>query len=596
MCSLLCCLFAVVTCSTAQNLPPERAVDWHLAGLRQQFPAVDRWVDVTDFGAVGDGVTNDTHALRAALASLNGHSGGVYIPPGNYLLQHHVLLHDSVIIHGAGATQTTLLLNHDTAGLAAYGSVGTLVPVLEGHAKNSTWIRVQNPNIFQPNGWLEIQQTNGSWYVPEIQEEWADDAVGQLIRIGQIAGDTLWLHSPLRASYDSALAPAARPVFPVEHVGIECLKLQHIDSNYVSSFPNIDLRFCVESRIAGIESHYSCAPHIALTSCSNIEVTGSYIHHAWHYTGAGRRGYGVSIERHSGECVVENNIFHDLRHSMMAKVGVNGNVFGYNYSFAPHRAEPIAEFSGDFSLHGHWPYANLFEGNHVQNIILDHFWGPSGEHNTLFRNLVEMYGIVFTESDNTALQTDGQNVIGNVITRATADSGDAVLLSPFFTLFYGLLGADHFEYGNLVEGVVTPANTTALTETSFYFSGLPDFWPQGLAFPPFGLPNTTTQGQLPAQQRYQLGTELTICPEMEPATLVSEPSRENGVKLFPNPATDVLHLSMPVASIEAYDLLGRKLGEWQHVASIPLHNLPGGLCVFRVSNGDKTSTHNVFIR
>ncbi|MBM4395981.1 MAG: hypothetical protein FJ087_09850 [Deltaproteobacteria bacterium] len=54
---------------------------------------------------------------------------------------------------------------------------------------------------------------------------------------------------------------------------------------------------------------------------------------------------------------------------MMVTTGANGNVFGYNYSRDPYRSETINDFSGDISVHGHWPFANLFEGNVVANVM-----------------------------------------------------------------------------------------------------------------------------------------------------------------------------------------------------------------------------------
>lgn len=41
------------------------------------------WVDVKDFGAVGDGVADDTNAFLIAIAKTNG-SGGVFVPAGIY--------------------------------------------------------------------------------------------------------------------------------------------------------------------------------------------------------------------------------------------------------------------------------------------------------------------------------------------------------------------------------------------------------------------------------------------------------------------------------------------------------------------------------
>ena len=44
-------------------------------------------VNLKDFGAVGDGVTDDTAAIRAAFLFASGRPGaGVKIPPGKYLL------------------------------------------------------------------------------------------------------------------------------------------------------------------------------------------------------------------------------------------------------------------------------------------------------------------------------------------------------------------------------------------------------------------------------------------------------------------------------------------------------------------------------
>lgn len=124
---------------------------------------------------------------------------------------------------------------------------------------------------------------------------------------------------------------------------------------------------------------------------------------------------------------------------MMVKTGTNGNVFGYNYSIDPYRSETIHDYSGDVSLHGHYAFANLFEGNLVQNIIIDHYWGPSGPLNTFFRNRAELYGFIITSSDN---PTNQQNIAGLEITNTN-----------FLYGMYTISGEDHFEYGNFVTGV-----------------------------------------------------------------------------------------------------------------------------------------------
>ena len=63
--------------------------------------------DVLDFGAVGDGATDDAQAFQAAMDSLGVAGGGVLIiPAGTYLINNIVQLRDNVTIIGHGAILT----------------------------------------------------------------------------------------------------------------------------------------------------------------------------------------------------------------------------------------------------------------------------------------------------------------------------------------------------------------------------------------------------------------------------------------------------------------------------------------------------------
>ena len=73
-------------------------------------------VSVKDFGAVGDGVTNDTAAINAAIESVFSQGGGtVYVPEGEYALGTSgsffaVILRANVWLKGAGTAGTILKL------------------------------------------------------------------------------------------------------------------------------------------------------------------------------------------------------------------------------------------------------------------------------------------------------------------------------------------------------------------------------------------------------------------------------------------------------------------------------------------------------
>lgn len=58
-------------------------------------------VSVKQFGAVGDGVTDDAAAIQAAVTDL-GPSGTVFFPPGNYKTTASILVSKNIVLQGAG--------------------------------------------------------------------------------------------------------------------------------------------------------------------------------------------------------------------------------------------------------------------------------------------------------------------------------------------------------------------------------------------------------------------------------------------------------------------------------------------------------------
>ena len=306
--------------------------------------------------------------------------------------------------------------------------------------------------------------------------------------------------SPLRITYESQLNPRIRKIDPRVNAGVECLKLKRLDQS--TSGSNIMISLAANCVVRGVESDKSVAAHVNIFQSTRILVEGNYFHHSFLYDGASQHGYGVTLNNHSGECLITNNIFDYLRHAMMVKTGANGNVFSYNYSNEVHRSETfLPDYGGDISLHGHYAFANLFEGNIVQNIIIDHAWGPSGPYNTFFRNRAETYGIIFTSGDTT--ESDSQHIVGNDVTY----HGLWFVGGP-----YTITGTGHIQHGNNIDGTIKPPGTGTLTDTSYYLTGEPVFWDVSNSWPSLGIPNTLGAGTIPAKARWDGGSGLTVCP------------------------------------------------------------------------------------
>lgn len=99
------------------ELPAGRGLDWSLAGYkdgREPIPSPPATLNVVDdFGAAGDGVTDDTAALQAALAAAHesAEGGVVLLPAGTYLLTQQLSINRSnIIIRGEGANTTELYI------------------------------------------------------------------------------------------------------------------------------------------------------------------------------------------------------------------------------------------------------------------------------------------------------------------------------------------------------------------------------------------------------------------------------------------------------------------------------------------------------
>lgn len=70
-------------------------------------------VSVKDFGAVGDGVTDDTAAIQAAIASVNATGGTVLFPVGTYLITGTLNIQaNGIILQGKSTTGSKLLFNN----------------------------------------------------------------------------------------------------------------------------------------------------------------------------------------------------------------------------------------------------------------------------------------------------------------------------------------------------------------------------------------------------------------------------------------------------------------------------------------------------
>ena len=393
-------------------VPPERKITW-LAGVDGGIPTVPVEANVLDFGAVADGLTDDAQAFKDAIAALPPQGGAVLIPAGTYLLRSTIKLDDGTVLRGQGATKTFLrfdLGGSDSSGLEAVTyERGTWVNIQSGHDKGSTTLTVADASEFVVPTFAEIQQTNDPdiMYTESYWDAyWAKDSVGEIVRVIGKSGNQLTLADPLHFSYDPNMNPLVRPQGFVERAGIEDLHIERLDEGRGH---NVRFQNAAWVWMRGVESAFTVLSHVDISTVYGCEVRDSYMHHSHGSDGGGGPAYGTNLGRHTTNCLIENNIFVNLRHAILAQIGANGNVFAYNYSREPLLADGLWSLP-DISLHGHYPFYNLIEGNIVQETAAADYWGPVGPGNTFLRNCVQLEGLWIDD------ESHDQNVVGNTLT------------------------------------------------------------------------------------------------------------------------------------------------------------------------------------
>ena len=532
-----------------QTIPADRIVNWSLAGVRDSSTSNFAVIDVVAGGLVNDGVTPCDAAL-ASLFSTHAEPAIFYFPAGTYLFNAPISLRSNCVFRGQGATVTNFIIDHSGSGnginingtaILADSTSFSMVGI-----KNDTSILVLNGSNYASGDWIRIVQDDADL----IFSSWAAGSVGHIVRIATVNGNVLQLESPLRMDYSLTRHPRIHRILPKSNVGIECLSIERLDNTAPEQASVLSFNYAVNSWVNGIEISKTTFAHVEATACSNLAITNSYFHDAHEYGGGGR-GYGVMLHFTTNECLVYSNIFSHLRHSMILQAGSNGNVFCYNFSRDPYWTGSIflpSNSAGDMVLHGNYPYSNLFEQNDGQNMVIDNSHGANGPHNTYFRNRGGLFGIFF--SDNTS---PNQNLVGNEITNTG---------SPMSAINYTIQGTGHFVFGNNNKGTIAPSGTTALPDTSYYFSSRPALIPQNF-YASIGTPNTLNSGSIPATYFYQNNDFFAnACGYASDLSTPIELTMD--VSIFPNPVQsgDILRIEGKYSKIQLINSMGSIVEEW----------------------------------
>jgi len=451
------------------KIPPERVPYWR-PGIPGGIPKVAVRADVSKFGACGDGKTDDTAAIQRAIDAVKT-PGAVYLPEGTYLVTKTLRLRSGVVLRGAGADRTHIKINctrPGSVGIRIAGRpAGEAIPIGDDVEAGTTTLSVRGAGDLKAGRYVALLCDNDPkrlYTVPQWNADWAQNSVGQVLRVAEARDGKITFDRPIRLTYCRDLNPRLLPLEMIERAGVERLHLRR--ENDEGGFV-IHITYAADCWVSECHSEWCNRAHVWIDRSRGVVVRDSIYHHAYDY-GGGLHGYGVATGRWATDCLIENNLFDHLRHAMITKEGANGNVFGYNASYRCLQ-------DSDITQHGHYSYMNLFEGNVVQRVTYADYWGPTGPFSTSFRNRVENAGI---DVKGPAISVKDQSHRANILANTFLRSGVAVVGGS----------RDAWIEKNLFLAV-SPDGLDGLTPksepppgkipASLYLDGPPAFWGEG---------------------------------------------------------------------------------------------------------------------
>jgi len=392
------------------TIPSERIVDWTTVGYHND-PS-DNLPSYTDSVIVpkpSGNAHNDYNNIVKKIIEASKEKGltAVIFRNGVYIITKPINIGVSIkniVLKGSGKTEI-LFLGKETKEANIIRIIGKpsdwkkAIKIIDYDNKTNTIKTQKYVSNIKAGDYIEIRVPNGSWndsahHKGRNPQNYFGTIV-KVLKLNKFRNELLISHSLTTVwtlSKKEKLSPTLVKFTPVQEIGIESLNLSTDNNNNRKGF-NINFAYAANCWVKNVESAYAASAHLNIGNSTSIEVRNSTFHHAKDYGNpavpdkklkAGT-GYGVNVAR-STNCLIENNVFYHLRHAMIIALGSDRNVFGYNYSYDQF-SYPVKNLS-DLNLHGHFPFNNLFEGNIVERIHADQWWGSNGPNNTFVRNLV----------------------------------------------------------------------------------------------------------------------------------------------------------------------------------------------------------------
>jgi len=205
--------------SFAEIIPADKRINWS-PGIPGGIPNYSATRNaVTQHGAVGDGITDDTFAIQSCINALTSMQV-CYLPPGTYKVTSQLNMFTAqTALRGAGANSKIISygLSGDIINIGS-GIEGSLINILSGYTKDSTSLIFADAATISSilvGDYIVVVQSNDSFVDPTGYNGCTycglnDDetkAMNQIVRVINKVDNILTIHKPLYFTFQASLTP-----------------------------------------------------------------------------------------------------------------------------------------------------------------------------------------------------------------------------------------------------------------------------------------------------------------------------------------------------------------------------------------------------
>lgn len=265
--------------------------------------------NVHDFGAVGDGVTDDAAAIRAAITEAAGRTV-LFESNKIYLVKSPIDYQGDVYLKSNGAGKATIFHNGQAfRPLTVRGQRVESSKLLTASMQrgNRGWV-LNNSSGIQRGQLMEVE-SSASWY-HDPRPNSTDARKSELHRVAYIVENTVFTEDPANDGYnletETVEVTFINPIkVHIENIGVQCVLPPAGESTPAISAVRID--YATESSFINVDTIDSADQGLFLNECYNAKVLrGNSLGHNSVNTGYGLQLWGCSniiiSERSSWGC------------------------------------------------------------------------------------------------------------------------------------------------------------------------------------------------------------------------------------------------------------------------------------------------------